>query len=99
MPFHPVFSILNRVQALKPLKVSGSFTSTNDEAEQILEDHGSCSLVAEDNKTDAQNFSTSVMLSKPLLALKFSQMKMQVEAPLVLSQCSNSLQTTVSSVP
>ncbi|XP_068499723.1 protein NEOXANTHIN-DEFICIENT 1 isoform X2 [Phaseolus vulgaris] len=95
----PSFSGATEVQALKPLKVSGSFTSTNDEAEQILEDHGSCSLVAEDNKTDAQNFSTSVMLSKPLLALKFSQMKMQVEAPLVLSQCSNSLQTTVSSVP
>ncbi|KAK7335202.1 hypothetical protein VNO80_26978 [Phaseolus coccineus] len=88
-----------RVQALKPLKVSGSFTSTNDEAQQILEDHGNCGLLAEDHKTDAQNFSTSVMLSKPLLALKFSQMKMQVEAPLVLSQCSNSLQTTVSSVP
>ncbi|BAT93182.1 hypothetical protein VIGAN_07210600 [Vigna angularis var. angularis] len=84
-----------RVQALKPLKVSQSFTSTNDGAEQILEDHGrSSSLVAENHKTEAQNFSTCVMLSKPLLALKFSQMKMQVEAPLVLSQCSNSLQNT-----
>ncbi|XP_027926777.1 protein NEOXANTHIN-DEFICIENT 1 isoform X1 [Vigna unguiculata] len=89
-----------RVQALKPLKVSESFTSTNDGAEQNLEDHGrSSSLVAENHKTEAQNFSTYVMFSKPLLALKFSQMKMQVEAPIVLSQCSNSLQTTVSSVP
>ncbi|XP_014523161.1 protein NEOXANTHIN-DEFICIENT 1 [Vigna radiata var. radiata] len=89
-----------RVQALKPLKVSQSFNSTNDGAEQILEDDGrSSSLVAENHKSEAQNFSTCVMLSKPLLALKFSQMKMQVEAPLVLSQCSNSLQTTVTSVP
>ncbi|XP_027926780.1 protein NEOXANTHIN-DEFICIENT 1 isoform X2 [Vigna unguiculata] len=96
----PSFSGATEVQALKPLKVSESFTSTNDGAEQNLEDHGrSSSLVAENHKTEAQNFSTYVMFSKPLLALKFSQMKMQVEAPIVLSQCSNSLQTTVSSVP
>ncbi|CAJ1957722.1 unnamed protein product [Sphenostylis stenocarpa] len=88
-----------RVQALKPLKVSESFPSTNDDTEQSLEDHVSSSHVAEDHKNDAQNFSTCVMLSKPILALKFNQMKMQVEAPLVLSPCTNSLQTTVSSVP
>ncbi|TKY49254.1 carboxy-lyase protein [Spatholobus suberectus] len=88
-----------RVQALKPLKVSGAFPSTNDDTEQSLEDYGGNSHVAKDHKNDAQNFSTCVMLSKPILALKFSQMKMQVEAPVVLSQCSNSLETTVSSVP
>ncbi|KAL5151434.1 Protein NEOXANTHIN-DEFICIENT 1 [Glycine soja] len=88
-----------RVQALKPLKVSGAFPSTNDDTELSLEDYGSSSHVAKDHKNDAQNFSTCVMLSKPILALKFNQMMMQVEAPLVLSQCSNSLETTVSSVP
>ncbi|RDX60633.1 Protein NEOXANTHIN-DEFICIENT 1, partial [Mucuna pruriens] len=71
-----------RVQALQPLKVSGAFTSTNDDSEQSLEDYGGNSHVAKDHKNDAQNFSTCVMLSKPILALKFSQMKMQVEAPL-----------------
>lgn len=87
------------MQALKPLKVSGAFPSTNDDTELSLEDYGSSSHVAKDHKNDAQNFSTCVMLSKPILALKFNQMMMQVEAPLVLSQCSNSLETTVSSVP
>lgn len=93
--------ILNRVQALQPLKVSGPFPFTNEESEQSLEDYGGITNhVAKDHiKNDAQNFSSCVMLSKPILALKFSQMKMQVEAPIVLLKCSNSLETTVSSVP
>ncbi|XP_027341603.1 protein NEOXANTHIN-DEFICIENT 1 isoform X2 [Abrus precatorius] len=88
-----------RVQALQPLKVSGAFPSTNDDNEQSLEGCGGISNEAEDHRNDGQNFSTCVMLSKPILALKFSQMKMQVQAPIVLSHYSNSLQTTVSSVP
>ncbi|XP_029129457.1 protein NEOXANTHIN-DEFICIENT 1 isoform X3 [Cajanus cajan] len=88
-----------RVQALKPLKVSGPFPSTNEDTEQSLEDYGGSSHVAIDHQNNAQNFSTCVMLSKPILAIKFSEMKMQVEAPVVLSQCSNSLETTVTSSP
>ncbi|RDY04614.1 Protein NEOXANTHIN-DEFICIENT 1, partial [Mucuna pruriens] len=63
-----------RVRAMQPLKVSRATLISNDDNEQHLEDY----------KNDTQNFSTSVMLSKPILALKFSQMKMQVEAPIVL---------------
>jgi hypothetical protein len=78
------------VQPLKPLKVSRTLPLTNvdDKEQQSLQDNGK------------QNLSTYVMLSKPILALKFNQMKMQVEAPIVLYNCSNSLETTtVSSVP
>lgn len=87
---------------MQPLKVSGAFPSTNDDdTEQTLEDYGGSSSthVAKEHKNEGQNFSTCVMLSKPILALKFNQMKMQVEAPLVLSHCSSSLEATVSSVP
>ncbi|XP_052108057.1 protein NEOXANTHIN-DEFICIENT 1 isoform X2 [Arachis duranensis] len=80
-----------RVQAVQPLKVSGAIpsTSTNDEREQHNSD------VAENH----ESFSTYVMLSKPILALKFNQMKMHVEAPVVLSQFSSSIETTASSLP
>ncbi|XP_061372923.1 protein NEOXANTHIN-DEFICIENT 1 isoform X2 [Gastrolobium bilobum] len=88
-----------RVQAVQPLKVSGEFPITNDDREQSLEGHEDSSNVAKDHNNDTENFSTCVMLSKPILALKFNQMKMQVEAPVVLSQCSNSLETAVGSVP
>ncbi|CAK8534906.1 unnamed protein product [Lathyrus sativus] len=57
------------------------------------------SLTNVDDK-EQQSLQDCVMLSKPILALRFSQMKMQVEAPIVLYQCSNSLETTtVSSLP
>lgn len=89
-----------RVQAVKPLKVSRSFPLTNvdEKDQQTLQDYeGSIHMTKDHEK---QNFSTYVMLSKPILALKFNQMNMQVEAPIVLYQCSNSLEpTTVSSVP
>lgn len=43
-----------------------------------------------------QNLSIAVMLSKPILALEFSSMKMQVEAPVVVSNYfkNNSLATS-----
>ncbi|XP_050898041.1 protein NEOXANTHIN-DEFICIENT 1 isoform X2 [Lathyrus oleraceus] len=92
-----------RVQPVKPLKVSREFSLTNfDEKEQqSLQDYGGgSSHLSKDNKNEIQNLSTYVMLSKPILALRFNQMKMQVEAPIVLYQCSNSLETnTVSSLP
>ncbi|MED6118183.1 hypothetical protein PIB30_000161 [Stylosanthes scabra] len=81
-----------RVQAVQPLKVSGAFPSTNDDREQ---ENG---YVAENH--ERESFSTYVMLSKPILALKFNQMKMHVEAPVVLSKLSSSIETrTPSSVP
>lgn len=88
---------------MKPLKVSREFSLANvDEKEQqSLQDYGGGrSHVSKDNKNEIQNLSTYVMLSKPILALRFNQMKMQVEAPIVLYQCSNSLETnTVGSLP
>lgn len=60
---------------MQPLKVSGVIPASSEDNEQCLEDH----------KIEMQNFSTCVVLSKPILALKLSQMKMQVEAPMVLS--------------
>lgn len=84
---------------MQPFKVSGEIPLTNFDREQSLEDHGGNSHVAGDDQNDIQNLSTCVMLSKPILALKFNQMKMQVEAPIVLSHCSNSLETSVSSIP
>ncbi|TKY66356.1 hypothetical protein E2542_SST09226 [Spatholobus suberectus] len=69
-----------RVRAMQPLKVSRAILTSNGDSEQHLEDQ----------KDGTHNFSTCVMLSKHMLALKFSQMKMQVEAPIVLSQFRNS---------
>lgn len=52
---------------------------------------GSCGMVEPgtwDSRGNEQNLSLSVMLSKPILALEFSCLKMQVEAPVVISHCS-----------
>ncbi|KAJ1425219.1 hypothetical protein SESBI_11154 [Sesbania bispinosa] len=76
-----------RVRAMQPLKVSGATQTSNEDSAQYLENHGSSSKVAGEHKNDLQNFSTYVILSKPILALKFSQMKMQVEAPTAFSVC------------
>ncbi|KAI4343445.1 hypothetical protein L6164_010792 [Bauhinia variegata] len=88
-----------RVRAVEPLIVSGAFPTTNDE-ELCLQEHGGSSHTTGtgDAKDDRQNVSNCVMLSRPILALKFSQMKMQVEAPLVLYHGSSSLKTSVSPV-
>ncbi|KAJ1375609.1 hypothetical protein SESBI_50819 [Sesbania bispinosa] len=72
---------------MHPLKVSGVTQTSNEDSEQYLEDHGSSSKAGGEHKNDLQNFSTYVMLSKPILALKFSKMKMQVEAPTAFSLC------------
>ncbi|CAI8593325.1 unnamed protein product [Vicia faba] len=86
-----------RVQPVKPLKVTREFSLTNvdDKEQQSLQDYGGGSS----HKNEIQNLSSYVMLSKPILALRFNQMRMQVETPMVLYQCSNSLETSnVSSV-
>ncbi|XP_019443837.1 PREDICTED: protein NEOXANTHIN-DEFICIENT 1 isoform X2 [Lupinus angustifolius] len=88
-----------RVQPVQPMKVSGAMPLTNGDKDQPSEDHGANNHVVGDDQNDRQNLINNVMLSKPILALKFNQMRMQVEAPIVLSQCSNSTETSVSSVP
>lgn len=63
---------------MEPLKVSEGMPTRNiDEREQC----GGSAL-----KYDTHNLSTSIMFSKPILALEFSEMKMQVEAPKVIFQ-------------
>ncbi|KDO83184.1 hypothetical protein CISIN_1g0378842mg, partial [Citrus sinensis] len=39
---------------------------------------------------NGRNLSISVMLSKPIIALEFNCLKMRVEAPIVVSNCSES---------
>ncbi|KAK4265115.1 hypothetical protein QN277_026208 [Acacia crassicarpa] len=66
-----------RVRAVQPLRVSGAtLTLTNDDKKENVED-------------ETHNMSAFVMLSKPIFALKFSEMKMQVEAPIVFSRTSS----------
>lgn len=43
---------------------------------------------AKEHIDNGENISIAVMLSKPILALEFSCLKMQVEAPTVVSPCS-----------
>ncbi|XP_054806550.1 protein NEOXANTHIN-DEFICIENT 1 isoform X2 [Prosopis cineraria] len=69
-----------RLRVVQPLRVSGATLAvTNDDKK---EDVGNV-------ENETPNLSTCVMLSKPILALKFSEMKMQVEAPSVLSGASS----------
>ncbi|XP_050224358.1 protein NEOXANTHIN-DEFICIENT 1 isoform X2 [Mercurialis annua] len=71
-----------RVRAVQPARVLSapkvdaeeSFSKTADSVTGGLLDNG-------------QNLSISVMLSKPILALEFSCLKMQVKAPTVVSDC------------
>ncbi|OMO88794.1 hypothetical protein CCACVL1_08200 [Corchorus capsularis] len=75
-----------RVRAVRPAKVTGASPSNNDK------DGGSktTDFTAEELVDNARNLSISVMLSKPVLALEFNCLEMQVEAPIILSDSSTS---------
>ncbi|KAG9446225.1 hypothetical protein H6P81_012353 [Aristolochia fimbriata] len=66
-----------RVQAVKPAKVSRLDTASIDN------EKGSC-LVRESAEDDGLERSLSVLLSKPILALQFQSLTMQVEAPTIV---------------
>ncbi|CAN6676482.1 unnamed protein product [Malus baccata var. baccata] len=85
-----------RVRAVHPAKVSGPSPMPMNETKQSSEIHTSNTKNhATEEFVDKCNLLwESVMLSKPVLALEFSCMKMQVEAPVVVSNCKNSLATT-----
>ncbi|KAM1303942.1 hypothetical protein FF1_021557 [Malus domestica] len=85
-----------RVRAVHPAKVSGPSLMPMNETKQSSEIHTSnAKNHATEEFVDKCNLLwESVMLSKPVLALEFSCMKMQVEAPVVVSNCKNSLATT-----
>ncbi|XP_022145818.1 protein NEOXANTHIN-DEFICIENT 1 [Momordica charantia] len=70
-----------RVRAVKPMKVSVEFPAQNE--------HHSCTRRGGEGAEEEQSLSTSVLLSKPILALEFSCMEMKVEAPTVVSQYFN----------
>lgn len=79
-----------RVRAVQPAKVSGPTLILNNDRERPSE-HGSCNSVDSttgEHRDNGENLSLSVMLSKPILALEFSCLKMQVEAPTVVSPVS-----------
>lgn len=63
---------------MRAAKVSRPSLTSKQDAEESLSEH------------ERQNLTISVMLSKPILALEFSCLKMQVEAPVVVSQHSTS---------
>ncbi|EXB81212.1 hypothetical protein L484_013153 [Morus notabilis] len=73
-----------RVRAVHPAKVSGPTALLNGEMEQSSDTHNGCTTL---DQSARESISTAVMLSKPIFALKFSCMTMQVEAPVVVSDC------------
>ncbi|KAK8477183.1 hypothetical protein V6N13_102469 [Hibiscus sabdariffa] len=75
-----------RVRAVRPAKISGPSPlkkERNSESE-------STEFTAEEATDNGRNLSISVMLSKPILALEFNCLEMQVEAPIILSNNSTS---------
>jgi hypothetical protein len=65
---------------VKPAKVSGPFPALNHEAGEAIDS------VSAETLYKRRNLIASLMLSKPLLALHWSCMKMQLDAPVVVSQ-------------
>lgn len=84
-----------RVRAVQPAKVS--LAQKNDTEGSLSQPSMKTVDVSKEELLDkGQKLSISVMLSKPILALEFSCLKMQVEAPVVVSiQSKHSLTTTV----
>ncbi|KAF2288362.1 hypothetical protein GH714_007054 [Hevea brasiliensis] len=81
-----------RVRAVQPAKVSRLFPASKHDTEESLGHHKCKSGDAINGELldYGQSLSISVMLSKPILALQFSCLKMQVEAPIAVSHCSKS---------
>lgn len=75
---------------MQPAEVSRQLPKLNNDTEGYSV-HRSYSVVestSEEHIDNGENISMSVMLSKPILALEFSCLKMKVEAPIVVSPCS-----------
>ncbi|XP_042513535.1 protein NEOXANTHIN-DEFICIENT 1 isoform X3 [Macadamia integrifolia] len=84
-----------RVRAVTPAKVSGPTTTPLDKHGEELLAHQSFYSVGSEfgelTENDARNRSISVLLSKPVLALEFNFLKMQVEPPIVVAHCSKNI--------
>lgn len=88
-----------RVRAVKPARVSSPSPGPKNEKENEKEGSprhqifSSMDSTAVETIENGENLCVSVMLSKPVLALEFNCLNMQVEAPIVVSHCSkNTLQ-------
>lgn len=78
------------MRAVQPAQVSGPSLRPEDDVDESVRKHN-CNEVdstPEDFNDNQRNLNISVMLSKPILALEFSCLKMQVEAPIEVSQSS-----------
>ncbi|GFS33067.1 hypothetical protein Acr_00g0026140 [Actinidia rufa] len=80
-----------RIRAVQPAKVSGPPADPKNDTEPPSESSSSSFVdsVARELGENERNLGISVMLSKPILALEFSCLKMQVEAPIIVSSHSN----------
>ncbi|XP_057493541.1 protein NEOXANTHIN-DEFICIENT 1-like isoform X2 [Actinidia eriantha] len=80
-----------RIRAVRPAKVSGPPEDPNNDTEPPSESRSSSFVdsVARELGENERNLGVSVMLSKPILALEFNCLKMQVEAPIIVSSHSN----------
>ncbi|XP_043701158.1 protein NEOXANTHIN-DEFICIENT 1 isoform X2 [Telopea speciosissima] len=90
----PSFSGHTQVRAVTPAKVSGPTTPVDKHGEGLIAHQSSYSVDSEFEgltENDARNRSISVLLSKPVLALEFNFLKMQVEPPIVVAHCSKNL--------
>lgn len=79
-----------RVRAVHPVRVSGPAALLSSDMEKTSETHRGCTTMVQTTRESIDNaadLSTAVMLSKPIFALKFSCMTMQVDAPVIVSDC------------
>ncbi|PHT32145.1 hypothetical protein CQW23_28482 [Capsicum baccatum] len=77
-----------RVRAVQPANVLGP-SALDADKENSSEDHSSHGeSIGRAPTGTMRNFSISVLLSKPILALEFNHLKMRVEAPTIVAACS-----------
>ncbi|XP_031260966.1 protein NEOXANTHIN-DEFICIENT 1 isoform X3 [Pistacia vera] len=76
-----------RVRAVEPAKVSGPSFAPKEDTGNL---HQTANSATEELIDNERNLSISVLLSKPIIALEFNCLKMQVEAPIVVANCSKS---------
>uniref|UniRef100_A0A5B7A846 Uncharacterized protein n=1 Tax=Davidia involucrata TaxID=16924 RepID=A0A5B7A846_DAVIN len=79
-----------RIRAVQPAEVSGPSLPPKIDTEKSSEcqSFDITDTTTREVRENERNLSISVMLSKPILALEFNCLKMQVEAPIVVSPCS-----------
>lgn len=77
---------------MKPAVVSGPSPKLYHDGAHYSDQRGCNTMdsTAKEHIDNGQNLIMSVMLSKPILALEFNCLKMQVEAPTVVSPSSRS---------